>query len=179
MGPMLLRLSVFALALSLPLSASADVVGPDDPSVVCPAGSQRTTHHCGTVCMPRACASDADCFGAGEVCRPVRLCVADELYCGGGGGTYERVHGDCASPCSAGACRDLTGCVVPGTGVDAGSGRDAGPTTVPDSGGPVDAGDARVVRYGCGCSAAGRRGSRGALLLALALLGLALRSRRR
>lgn len=152
-----MRAAWIAVLMLAHAPVSADVVGPEDPSLVCPNGSWRTTHHCGTVCEPLPCESDADCRGGLECIDDVSLCVNTEPYCGGGATPYDRVYGDCSRPCSAGSCRSLRACGAPPPPVDSGSPADGGAT---------------VVTYGCGCRTSGSKTS-APWLLALALLAMA------
>lgn len=162
---MTLRLGLaWSLALAVPSIASADAVGPPDPSVVCPRGAEVETNHCGTVCVARRCASDAQCR-PGEVCEAgVSACAADEPYCGGWTmDLYERIHGACAGGCAIGECRTFAACVPASPRPDAGT---AG----------ADAGTGTVVTYGCGCRAHGAPAGPLALVT-LALVALGLRRR--
>ncbi len=159
------NLALAATLLLSPLVARADAVGPLDPAVVCPAGSQVDINHCGTVCVPSRCTLEGACREPGQVCQPVDLCVEDEPYCGGWtSDAYERVRGTCASGCGSYECRTLTVCAPE-------------PSAETDSGSDLDAGSSPVLTYGCGCRALGRRaeGWGGSLVL----VGLLVLVRRR
>jgi MYXO-CTERM domain-containing protein len=128
--------------LTISSPAFADAIGPPEP-LECPAGSFAATNHCGTVCTFIECEMDDEC-PRGETCAVRSLCT-EEIPCGGWGGTYTIVHGDCVGGCSAGSCNSVRSCGASSP----------------------DAGMGRVVAYGCACRAGGTGTSPLAWLLTL------------
>lgn len=153
-------------------AARADAVPPPPPD--CLEGTEGQTCHGGPYCSPKVCAEDADC-GAGKVCQPRQLCVA-EINCGGGWepdpepALAQNVVGTCEG---GAACGPPASCVAlrvcgPSSGTGSAGGAAGGSSTGRDD----------VTITGCDCAVGAASGAPAAGLAAL-LAGAALLAARR
>ena len=174
-----------ALATSLSVPASADVVGP--PPTSCPAGSTPSTCHGGPHCTPNLCGTDADCTG-GTACKDVAYCVTT-INCSGllppdaDPSQFEKDAVDAAcGACSGGQpCKTLKVCIAGGTSSSSSSG---GTTSSSSSGGTTSSSSGTTETGagesgGCSCDLAGGEGPLGAAFAAFAATAALAFARRR